>query len=524
MKTTEKVRVRIAPSPTGPLHIGTARTALFNFLFARQNNGAFILRIEDTDKERSKPKWEQDIIENLKWLNVFWDEGINPENHQEYLGQYGPYRQSQRQEIYRSYIKKLLAEGKAYYCFCTPQELEAKKQYQMSIGRPPFYNGQCRDLPEKTVKEHLQEGKPAVIRFKTNSQQVIFDDLIKGKIEFDASLLGDMTIAKDESWPLYNLAAVIDDYEMKISHVIRGEDHISNTPKQLLLQDALGLPHPKYGHFALILGADRSKLSKRHGAVSISAYKKQGYLSEALINFMAFLGWNPGEEREIYSLNSLIKDFSLQRCHKSSAVFNIQKLNWINGFYIRKKSTQKITELCLPYLVEAGLIQPIFESNQHLVGIGPVELKEVYLITATKERIAFETLEKIIEIYKERLKFLSEIPELVDFFFKDKLDYPKNLLLWKEMDEKGLQKALGTLKTALTGVEECVWTKDNLQTILTQLAAKTGPEGDRGYLLWPLRAALSGKQASAGPFEIAQILCKEKTLKRIQQAEAKLLE
>jgi len=426
----EKPRVRIAPSPTGPLHIGTARTALFNYLFAKKHNGIFVLRIEDTDKERSKKEFENDIVETLRWLKILWDEGIAIDQNQKpkaksqkYIGEYGPYRQSERQEIYQKYIKKLLEEGKAYYCFCSKEELEAQKQYQMSIGQPPRYSGKCRDLPQQTVKKYLKEGKPYIIRFKVPGKIVTFNDLIKGKIEFDTSLLGDIAIAKSETLPLYNLAAVIDDYEMKITHVLRGEDHISNTPKQLLLQETLGLPHPEYGHFSLILGPDKSKLSKRHGTVAVSEYRKKGYLPEALINFMAFLGWNPGTEREIYTINHLIKEFSLDRCQKSSAMFNIKKLDWLNSFYIRQKSFQKLTELCLPYLIEAGLVQPIFETGGHLAGITAPELEQTYLIPQTKEKIPPEKLEKIIAIYQERLKYLSEISELVDFFFKDKLDY-----------------------------------------------------------------------------------------------------
>jgi glutamyl-tRNA synthetase len=262
-----EVRTRFAPSPTGFLHIGSARTALFNYLFAKKNQGSFILRIEDTDKERSKPEFEKDIFENLKWLGIEWD--------------YGPYRQSERGEIYKKYLEKLLAEGKAYYCFCSEEELEAERQYQMSIGQPPRYSGKCANLTKEEVEKYLAEGKKFVIRFKVESKKVEFEDLIRGKIEFDSSLIGDIIIAKPDSGgytPLYNFGVVVDDFEMKISHVIRGEEHISNTPKQILIQEALGFPQPKYAHLPLILGPDRSKLSKRHGAVSVAQYRKLGYL------------------------------------------------------------------------------------------------------------------------------------------------------------------------------------------------------------------------------------------------------
>lgn len=344
-----EVRTRFAPAPTGFLHIGSARTALFNYLFAKKNEGVFILRIEDTDKERSKPEYEKDIIDSLKWLGIEWDE---------------LYRQSERREIYAKYLKKLLDEDLAYHCFCSEEELEAQRDYFLSIGRPPIYNGKCKNLPKEIVKKYLAEKKSSIIRFKVPAKKVEFEDLIRGKIEFDASLIGDFSIAKDLNNPLYNFACVIDDFEMRISHVIRGEDHLSNTPKQILIQEALGFPRPEYAHLPLILGPDRTKLSKRHGAVAISEYKKDGYLPETLINFMAFLGWNPGTEREIYSMASLIKEFSLERIQKGGAIFNIKRLDFLNSFYIRQRSLEKLTELCLPYLIEAGLIEKIEKDDQ----------------------------------------------------------------------------------------------------------------------------------------------------------------
>jgi glutamyl-tRNA synthetase len=354
---------------------------------------------------------------------------------------------------------------------------------------------------------------------------VEFNDLIRGKIEFDMSLRGDPVIARDFYSPLYNFACAVDDFEMKISHVIRAEEHISNTPIQILLQEALGFPRPYYAHIPLILGPDRSKLSKRHGATSISEYKKQGYLPEALINFMAFLGWNPKENREFYSLASLEKEFSLEGIQKAGAVFNIKKLDFFNGFYIRQKSLEKLTELCLPYLIESGLIKPEFKEIQYPPAYGAKEIVTVYKISETGEEIDFETLKKIVEIYQQRLKKLSEISQLTDFFFKKELRYEKDLLKWKDMDEKEVVKSLERLENILSRIKE--WSKENLEKILMEEARKfsesIGKEaGDRGYLLWPLRVALTGKEASAGPFEIAEILGKEKTLRRIKEAKEKL--
>ncbi len=502
-----EVRVRFAPSPTGFLHLGLARTALVNYIFARKNEGKFILRIEDTDIERSREIFEKDILESLKWLGIKWDEGPD------IGGNYGPYRQSQRKAIYKKYLEKLLKEGRAYHCFCSKEELEAERQYQMSIGQPPHYSGRCASLAKEEVERRLSEGKPSVIRFRMPSKKVVFNDLIRGRVEFDASLIGDIVIAKDLDNPLYNFSVVVDDYEMKITHVIRGEDHISNTPKQILIQEALGFSHPTYAHLPLILGPDRTKLSKRHGAVAISEYRKKGYLPQALVNFMAFLGWNPGTEREIYSLNSLIKDFSLDKIQKSGAVFNIKRLDFLNGFYIRQTPVEKLTELCIPYLVEQKLIQPVWNSEKLYV--------EGYKIVATGKTINFNYLAKIVSIYQERLKKLSEIVELTDFFFKEKLDYEKQLLKWREMSEREIKYVLARAEKQLTKIKEEDWDKERLQEVLAgeaeRVAEKLKKEG-RGYLLWPVRVALTGKKTSASPFEVAEVLGKEKTLRRLKQA------
>ncbi len=500
-KTPGGVRTRFAPSPTGFLHVGSARTALFNYLFAKQNEGIFILRIEDTDIERSNPEFEEDILESLKWLGINWNEG--------------PYRQSDRLDYYKKYIEKLLSEDKAYYCFCSEEELEAERQYQMSQGLAPKYSGKCANLSKETTKKCLTEGKPSVIRFRVIPKKVGFDDLIRGKVEFDTELIGDIVIAKSLTIPLYNFSVVIDDYEMKISHVIRGEEHISNTPKQILIQEALNIPRFIYAHLPMILGSDRSKLSKRHGATGISDYKKAGYLPEALINFMAFLGWNPGDEREIYSLYSLIKEFSLDKIQKGGAVFNLKRLDFLNGFYIRQKSLEKLAELCLPYLIEAGFITPVFLESQYPPAYGGKEITQKYKISKTGEEISLIIIEKIISIYQERLKKLSEIIELTGFFFKDKLEYDRGLLKWDEMSDKEIKNSLDKLEKILAKIKEGDWNKENLENVLMPEAEKTG---NRGELLWPLRVALTGKEASAGPFEIADILGKEKTIKRIKAA------
>ncbi len=529
-----EIRVRIAPSPTGFLHIGGARTALFNYLFAKKNQGSFILRIEDTDLERSDQKFEKDIIENLKWLGIQWSEGPD------IGGDYGPYKQSERTGIYTKYLKKLLDENKAYYCFCSEEDLETQKQYQMSIGESPHYSGKCANLTEEIIKNSLVEKKSSVIRFRVNPKKIIFNDIIRGRLEFDTSLFGDIVIAKNISAPLYNFAVVIDDFEMKISHIIRGEEHISNTPKQILIQEALGFPQLKYTHPPLILAPDKSKLSKRYGAFSVLEYKKAGYLPESLINFMAFLGWNPGNKREIYSMASLVKEFSLERAQKGGAIFNINRLDYLNGFYIRQKSIEKLTELCIPYLIEAGLITSTQNFNSSPENLGNVEKLKLskenglkfkgdkhfswgeeeiclftYVIKETNDEISLKTLKKIVSIYQERLKKLSEISELTNFFFKDKLKHNKDLLRWKETPDKEIKNSLDKLEKILSKIKKEDFNKENLERILMSEAEKTE---SRGALLWPLRVALTNKQASAGPLEIAEILEKEKTLKRLKEA------
>lgn len=519
-----EIRTRFAPSPTGFLHIGSARTALFNYLFAKKQNGRFILRIEDTDKERSSPEFENDILDSLKWLGIEWDEGPVGGNPK-YIGGYGPYRQSERRGTYKKYIEKLLAEKKAYYCFCSEEELDTKRQERQSRGLAPLYNGKCEKLSKSEVKKNLSSGKSYIIRFKTPSKKIKFRDVVRKEVEFDAGLLGDFAIAKGLDTPLYNLAVVIDDFEMKISHIIRGEDLLPNTPKQIMIQEALSLPVPEYGHLPLILGPDKSKLSKRHGAVSLFAYKEQGYLPESIINFLAFLGWNPGTEKEIYSLPALIKDFSIEKVQKGGAIFNIKKLDFINGFYIRKKPLKKLTELCLPYLVKSGFISPVFgekERFQNLTGYFGKEIVQNYKIGDTEEIVGFDFLEAVVGAHQERLKKLSEIIELSDYFFKDKIKYEKNIFCWKNTKEKELPVVFDRLVKILSEIKDGKWTVKNLEDVLIKEAetfAKDGDKpGDRGYLLWPLRAALSGKKHSASPFEIAAILGKDKTLKRIGDA------
>lgn len=522
MADQSKIRVRLAPSPTGPLHVGTARTALFNYLFAKKRGGTFIIRIEDTDPERSKQKWERDILKNLDWLNLKWDEG--PTLNSESRGDHGPYRQSERSELYNKYLNKLLEEDKAYRCFCTEEELEAQREQQIKQGEPPRYTGKCRSLSEEEVEQNLEQGKSFVIRLKNvnHNRTIKFEDMIRGKVEFDSNLLGDFSLSKKFEQPLYNFAVVVDDHHMEISHVIRGEDHIPNTPKQILVYKALNFDPPEFAHLPLILGEDESKLSKRHGAVAISEYRKQGYLPEALVNFMAFLGWNPGTKREIFSLDALVDNFELDQVQKSGSQFDLEKLEWFNGNYIREKPLDKLTKACLPYLLRADLIEKTEKAADSSGSTGPAEQQlfdklHKFKIKETEEVVELGYLKNVIALYQERLKRLSEAPQLVDFFFKEELNYDKELLRWKDMNDSALRKIFDKLENLLSDIKD--WNRDRIEDVLMPAAEEVG---DRGKMLWPLRAALTGKEESAGPFEIAGVLGKGKTLQRIKRAKQKI--
>lgn len=462
------VCVRIAPSPTGPFHIGTARTALFNWLFARQNGGKFILRIEDTDKERSDEKWEKEITEGLKWL------GLEPDGE--------IYRQSERGKIYKKYLEKLLKGDRAYYCYCTKEDLEAERQAMIAQGLPAKYGGHCRNLTEPPV-----ENVPQVIRFKTPEAEVELKDIIRGTVKFDAALFGDMVIAKNLETPLFNFAGVVDDYEMKITHVIRGEDHLSNTPKQILLQKALDFSQPEYAHLPLILNPDRSKLSKRFAETSLADYKNQGYFPEAILNFLILLGWHPKGDKEFLVRDDLLKEFDLRRAQKAGAVFNIEKLDWLQKEHLRAIPDEEIASRL------------------------SVELKKKNIKTDE------EFLKKVIAIEKERMKNLNEFMDIAGFFFLLP-DYDAKLLIWQGEPKEKIEEALKSSREILENVEKSAFNRQDLSSALKGLAEEKG----RGVVFWPLRVAISGQYASPDPLEIIEVLGKEESLRRIKIAEKKI--
>lgn len=484
----DEIRTRIAPSPTGPLHIGTAHTALFNWLFSRQKGGKFILRIEDTDKTRSKDEFVADIVDGLTWLGLDWDEG--PERN----APYGPYRQSQRLAIYKKYADELLREKKAYYCYCTAEELEKERHEQDAKKQAPKYSGRCRNLSDDQIAQCQAEGRRPSIRFNmltVESQKINFKDLIKGEMDFDAGLFGDFVILKSDGSPTFIFAGVVDDFLMKISHVIRGEDHLPNTPRQILLGQALNFIIPEYGHLPLILNPDRTKLSKRKNPTSIEKdFRAHGYLPEAMINFLALMGWSPQSDSaekasEIWPLSELVNEFNLADVGQSPSIFDQKKLDFLNGLYLRKKTVGELAKAAEPFLRSAGFSG---DSNKEKILVG-------------------------LSLVQERIKKLSEIPVLIDFLFKAPSDF-SNILVQEGSTKEKTKVALEQASKYLS--QEKDFGRDSLEQLLRAVAKKNNlPAGE---LLWPIRVALTGKEASPGAFEVLEAIGKEESLARIKKA------
>jgi glutamyl-tRNA synthetase len=496
----KKIRVRFAPSPTGDPHIGNIRSALFNWLFARHHNGEFILRIEDTDKNRAVEGSLEKILENLKWLGLNYDEK--------------PYVQSERLEIYKKYVEQLLKEEKAYYCFCSSERLEKMRKEQIEKKQAPKYDRKCLSLTKEEIEKNLKEKIPYTVRLKIPEGETNFKDLIRSKVSFQNKEVDDQILLKSDGFPTYHLANVIDDHLMKISHVIRGEEWISSTPKHIILYQAFGWELPQFAHLPIILGPDKSKLSKRHGAVSVLEYRDQGYLPDALIDFMVLLGWNPKTEQEIFSREELIKQFSLDKVQKSGAVFDIKKLDWINGQYIRKMDLEKLTKMCISYLEKAGLIETKNKKQK--------TKNKNFKNKQTGEEIDFDYLKKVVALEQERMKKISEIPELVGFVFADKLNYSSELLKWKKMDSKAIYDSLTLSQEKIYKISEKDFSKKNIEESLREIIDSDLIKLNTGELLWPLRAALTGLKFSPGPFEVAEVLGKEKCLERIEEAKKKI--
>lgn len=461
--STQKVVTRFAPSPTGYFHAGSYRTALFSWIYARQNKGKFILRIEDTDKERSKKEYEENIVESLKWLGLEYDEF---------------YRQSDRTDIYRGYIKKLIESGHAYVS--TPENELALKEARIKDG---------------AAGSSAKEEAPlrSVIRFKNPNKKVVFDDIIRGRIEFDTTELGDFVIAKSEDEPVFHLVVVIDDHEMGITHIIRGEDHISNTPRQILIFEAIGAPVPHYAHIPLLLSADKSKLSKRKGAVPISEYRDKGYIREAIVNYLALLGWHPTDDREVLSIDEIVSQFTLDRVQKSGAVFDENKLTWFNRQYVLSLSDADFIEHTIPFLPE--WIVPKSDIFNKLVPI----------------------LRDKITTFAEVSTMLASSGELA--FVRAIQDYPAQSLLWKKNpDAKAAATHLTQASEILASISSTEFTADTVKSALWPYVEANG----KGDVLWPLRMSLTGQEKSPDPFISAAVLGREEVLARISSALKKL--
>lgn len=478
---SKKVRVRIAPSPSGNLHVGTARTALFNYLFAKKSGGDFVLRIEDTDLERSDVKYIQNIFDSLRAIGLLWDEG--PDKG----GPYGPYSQSEKFDVYKQYAAQLVKNGFAYECYCTQEELEAEKELSVKNKVAHKYSGKCKNLTVEQVKQYQEEGRIPTLRFAVPENQVIsFIDLVKGNLEFDSNLIGDFVIMKSNGTPTYNFAVVVDDIDMKITHILRGEDHISNTAKQILIYSALGVEAPEFAHLGMILAPDRSKLSKRHGATAVSEFIEQGYLPEAFVNFIALLGWSPSDGQEIKTLDEIIEDFDISRLSSSNSIFEFDKLNWMNGQYIRSLPVSDILERAKIYLTDYDLSE--YAQSQ---------------------------LERIVEVVREPLVLLSEIKDAVSYFFGKDVEIAPEIQT-TVLDSDVSQKVLVEFEKLAQNLE---YSEEALHHALEEFRGEFKEQGIKPKdTMWAIRAALTGRTRGADISAVISLLGKEKVLARVQKA------
>lgn len=478
-----QVRVRFAPSPTGELHIGGVRTALFNWLFARHHRGKFILRIENTDILRSQEDFTKSILDNLTWLGLKWDEGPGMG------GEYGPYLQSERLSVYRKFAERLVGEGKAYLCYCLAEELEDKKKRMQKAGVPPRYDGRCRSLSEEEKKRFEEEGRKPAIRFKVPQEgKLRVRDLLRGEVDFESEVLGDFIILKSDGTPTYNFACAVDDALMRVTYVIRGDDHLSNTPRQLLIYRALGWELPLFAHIPMILGKGGTKLSKRQGAVSLGYYRKKGYLPWALINYLALLGWSTIDSQQFFTKQELIQKFSLERVNKSPAIFDPQKLEWMNAEYVRGTGISELANLLIPYLREKGWVGEKIDAS------------------------TYRKISRIARLEKDRLKVLSDITELADFFFEKDFSYHKKSVK-KRLKKDYVPCLLERVKAEIKKMESL--RRGDLERVLRGLSQEYNLSTSKVF--HPLRVALTGRMVGPGLFELAEVLGREEAIRRIDR-------
>jgi nondiscriminating glutamyl-tRNA synthetase len=487
-------RCRIAPSPTGPLHIGTARTALFNYLFARQTGGTFVLRLEDTDKARSTPGFERDILEGLHWLGLEWDEG--PEVAEvPARGAFGPYRQSERGDRYAEALYKLLVEDKAYPCFCTAEEREADRTANPDLSG---YIGRCAKLTEAEREARRAEGRESVIRFRIGEGLVEFDDLVRGHVSIDtAQLGGDLVIARSDGSPLYHFVVVVDDIAMQISHVIRGEDHLSNTPKHVLLFKALGAEPPVFAHLPLILNPDRSKMSKRKSQTAVDAYREQGYIKEAIVNHLAMLGWSSGDDEDLFSLEELEQRFDLSRVQPSGAIFDAERLDWLNGQWIRRLPEDELVDLALPFLATS-------------VAEAADEGHEVRTPTAA-------ALAPLLPMVVERLPRLDAIGPMLDFVFIEDIEIDPGMLVPKRWDAATTATGLAEALLTIESLGQDSFEADELEPPLRALCEQQGWKV--GDLFMAIRVAITGRKATPPLFDVMVAIGYDTTVARLKAAQ-----
>lgn len=482
---TQEVRVRYAPSPTGHLHIGNARTALFNYLFARHHGGKFIVRIEDTDVKRNVAGGEESQLTYLKWLGIDWDESVD------IGGGYGPYRQTERLDIYREYWQDLLDRGLAYRCYCTEEELEQEREEQTARGETPRYSGRHRNLTEEQRQSFEAEGRVPSIRFRVpEGRTYAFDDIVKGSISFDTAEMGDFVIVKKDGIPTYNFAVVLDDYLMKISHVLRGEDHISNTPRQLMIYEAFGWQAPKFGHMTLIVSESRKKLSKRDESIIqfIEQYDGLGYLPEALFNFISLLGWSPEGEQEMFTREELIQVFNEERLSKSPALFDTQKLSWMNNEYIKKTELPRIVDLCLPHLQKAGRVA------EELDAAGRAWVND------------------LVALYQDKLRSASEIVPLTELFFRDTVEDEAEAEA--VLAEEQVPVVLAAFLALVEADSEELLAVDGIKEKIKAVQKETGFKGKQ--LFMPIRAALTGQTHGPDLNQSIALLGKDKVISRLR--------
>ncbi|MDR0956332.1 MAG: glutamate--tRNA ligase [Endomicrobium sp.] len=484
------IRVRFAPSPTGDLHIGGVRTALFNWLFAKNKNGKFILRIENTDELRSTEASTNVILDIMNWLKLNWDEGPGNE-----LSKYAPYYQMERRDkgIYQTYVDKLINSGFAYRCYCSIKEVDEMRKNAQNNKLSPRYDGRCKNLTLIQIKQKEAEGKKAVIRFKMSNVGItVLNDLIRGRVEFDNSLLGDFVIMKSNGTPTYNFACVVDDYLMEITHVLRGDDHISNTPRQIQIYDALGWRIPEFAHLSMILGHDGTRLSKRYGHTSVLEYRKEGYLQETLLNYIALLGWSTENSQQIFTIEELIENFSIERCGVSPSTFDPAKLLWLNGEKIRSKNPDQVYELFVDWLK--------YTNNEKLIEEWDVNL-----------------LKKAIILEHDKIKILKDIPSLVGFFFKKDIEYNEKAVQKVLLSDKSKNIAkLVLVESALRLLNQQDFSSSALEQYARELALEKGLK--TGQVFHPIRVAISGKTQGPSLFHMMELMGQNEVIRRINIA------